>query len=154
MSSALVSIIIVPGIVALFLCVLFGYLYSQSRERYFRAWQVGWILYLLHYIAIGIYYGKFDAVWQLNWLAQLFTVGTVLCILASTDMVERHFTMGPSYVALVVVGAGWSLLDAWTARDPNADPAALHLGPVTIPHLSSALFAALVLFWCAYRFWR
>src|SRR5438477_8117147 len=154
MSSALVSIIIVPGVVALLLCLLFGYLYNQSRERYFRAWQIGWALYLLHYAAIGLYYTKFETLWQLNWLAQLLTIGTVLCVLASSEMVEKRFVLTWPYPLLALVGTGWSLADAWTARDPNGPPLPLHLGPLTIPHASSALFVALVLFWCGYRFWR
>src|SRR3954470_3980904 len=141
MSSALVSIIVVPGIVALFLCGLFTYLYSQSRESYFRAWQVGWILYLGHYLFIGLYYGKFTDAWQLNWAAQVFTAGTVLCILASTYMTERRASLGWMYGALALVAIGWSGWDAYSARGEGRAP------------VSSAVFVAVVLFWSAYRFW-
>src|SRR3954463_2198745 len=116
MSSALVSIIVVPGIVALFLCGLFTYLYSQSRESYFRAWQVGWILYLGHYVFIGLYYGKFTGTWELNWASQLLTAGTVLCILASTEMIERRAPLGWIYSALSLVAIAWTAWDAYTAR--------------------------------------
>src|SRR3954462_7138146 len=141
MSSALVSIIVVPGIIALFLCGLFTYLYSQSRESYFRAWQVGWILYLGHYLFIGLYYGKFTDAWQLNWAAQVFSAGTVLCILASTYMTERRASLGWMYGALVLVAIAWSGWDAYSARGEGRAP------------VSSAVFVAVVLFWSAYRFW-
>jgi len=31
------------------LCLLFSYLYQQSRQLYFRAWQIAWACYSIHY---------------------------------------------------------------------------------------------------------
>ena len=41
--------VILPGIVALLLFLVFTYLYEQSRQPYFRAWQLGWAAYSLHF---------------------------------------------------------------------------------------------------------
>ena len=35
---------------AVLLCLLFTYLYQQSRQAYFRAWQVAWACYSIHYV--------------------------------------------------------------------------------------------------------
>ena len=49
MDSLAISVVVVPGLVALLLFLLFTYLYEQSRHQYFRAWQLGWAAYTLHY---------------------------------------------------------------------------------------------------------
>ena len=49
MNSFALSMVIVPGVVALLLVLLFTYLYEQSRQQYFRAWQLAWAFYTLHY---------------------------------------------------------------------------------------------------------
>ena len=42
MNSLATNTVILPGIVALLLFLVFTYLYEQSRQPYFRAWQLGW----------------------------------------------------------------------------------------------------------------
>ena len=49
MNSISTSIVIIPGVVAPLLCLLFSYLYQQSRQVYFRAWQIAWACYSIHY---------------------------------------------------------------------------------------------------------
>src|SRR5437867_5730641 len=49
MTSVATSMVIVPGVVALMLFLVFTYLYEQSRQEYFRAWQLSWAAYTLHY---------------------------------------------------------------------------------------------------------
>ena len=49
MNSITTSIVIIPGVVALLLSLLFSYLYQQSRQMYFLAWQVAWACYSIHY---------------------------------------------------------------------------------------------------------
>ena len=48
MNSVAVSTLIGPGAVALLFCLVFAYLYGQSRQPYFRAWQLAWAAYALH----------------------------------------------------------------------------------------------------------
>ena len=40
----------IPGVVSVLLFLLFTYLYEQSRQAYFRAWQLAWAGYSLHYV--------------------------------------------------------------------------------------------------------
>ena len=47
MNSLTVSVVLVPGIVALLLFLVFSYLYQQTRQEYFRSWQLGWAAYTL-----------------------------------------------------------------------------------------------------------
>src|SRR5258706_10742952 len=54
-STFITSIIIVPGISAALLLVLFPYLYRQSRKVYFRIWQVAWGCSVLSYFFQGVY---------------------------------------------------------------------------------------------------
>ena len=48
MKELLAGIVMVPGVVAGLLYAVFAYLYHQSREAYFRAWQIGWGAYCLY----------------------------------------------------------------------------------------------------------
>ncbi len=59
MNSIAIGVVIVPGVVALLLFLVFTYLYEQSRQAYFRAWQLGWAAYTLHFAldAWGIFRG-------------------------------------------------------------------------------------------------
>lgn len=49
MDSLIISMAIVPGVVAFLLLLVFTYLHEQSRQPYFRAWQIGWGAFTLHY---------------------------------------------------------------------------------------------------------
>ena len=49
MNNVATSMVIIPGVVALLLFLVFTYLYEQSRQQYFRAWQLGWGAYTLHF---------------------------------------------------------------------------------------------------------
>jgi len=50
MNSIVISTVILPGVVALLLFAVFTYLYKQSRQPYFRAWQMAWAAYTLHFL--------------------------------------------------------------------------------------------------------
>ena len=55
-TTLLISILLVPGVIALLLVGVFSYLYQQSRKAYFRAWQMGWAAYVVSYILLGVHY--------------------------------------------------------------------------------------------------
>lgn len=87
MTSIFVGIVVVPGITALVLMLVFTYLYQQSREGYFRAWQAAWAAYTLYYVAIGtLIFGHGGA--PVYFAAKTFQLLTVLVILASTRLVD------------------------------------------------------------------
>src|SRR5260370_1695020 len=50
MNSIVISTVILPGVVALLLFLVFTYLYEQSRQPYFRAWQLALAPYTLHFL--------------------------------------------------------------------------------------------------------
>src|SRR4051812_27621177 len=87
MDSVFVGIIVVPGITALLLLLIFSYLYQQSRESYFRAWQIGWASLTLYYAAVcATLLGYGNAITFSS--AKVLQLFTVLTILASTQLTE------------------------------------------------------------------
>lgn len=42
MNSVTISMVVVPAVVAFLLFLVFTFLYEQTRQDYFRAWQLGW----------------------------------------------------------------------------------------------------------------
>ena len=50
MNSVVITTVLVPGFVSVLLFLVFTYLHEQSRQAYFRAWQLAWAAYSLHYI--------------------------------------------------------------------------------------------------------
>ena len=49
MHSVATGLVLIPGAVALLVLLVFTYLYEQNRHSYFRAWQLAWAAYTLHY---------------------------------------------------------------------------------------------------------
>ncbi len=88
--NGLGGIATIPGAVALLLFFVFTYLYSQSRASYFRAWQVGWAAYSLHYLL---------DVWMLLrrpsvagfLVSQLLLFGVAFCVFVSTRLMRKDF---------------------------------------------------------------
>ena len=102
MNSVIASMLIVPGVVALLLFLVFTYLYEQSRQSYFRAWQLGWAAYTLHYAldAWGLYRGPSATVFSLGLLLMIFMA---LCIFISTRLMRQAFRLRWFDIALTVV---------------------------------------------------
>ena len=88
MNSVTISLLVVPAVVALLLFLVFTYLYEQTRQDYFRAWQLGWGAYTLHYVLDA--WSAFrnpSAVMAL--LASLLLVAMALCIFISTRLMRE-----------------------------------------------------------------
>jgi diguanylate cyclase (GGDEF)-like protein len=87
MNSFAISQIALPAVVPLLLFLVFTYLHEQSRQPYFRAWQLGWAAYTLQ---SGV--GAWSKAWGstvLELTASLLLVGMALCILVSTRLTRR-----------------------------------------------------------------
>jgi diguanylate cyclase (GGDEF)-like protein len=119
MNSIAIGVVILPGIVALLLFLVFTYLYEQSRQSYFRAWQLGWAAYTLHFAidAWGVFRG-YTALISL--VTSLLLVAMALCIFVSTRLMQRmtgsqtreKFRLRWYEILLVIAGAGlafWNL---------------------------------------------
>jgi diguanylate cyclase (GGDEF)-like protein len=103
MSSVANDIVLIPGIVALLLALLFTYLYQQSRQAYFRAWQVAWVCYTIHYglDALRFYYPPAHAAY---FFSSLFSAALVVCIFISTRLMRAPLRWRWYDGALILAG--------------------------------------------------
>jgi diguanylate cyclase (GGDEF)-like protein len=104
MDSIFVGIVVVPGITALVLLLVFTYLHQQSRETYFRAWQVAWACYALYYVVIGYLLTDHGGA-GLYLVSKVLQFLTVFVILASTRLIDGEpFTF--KWYDTALMGAG------------------------------------------------
>src|SRR5579884_3342564 len=91
MNSILVSTAILPGLVACLLFLLFSYLHEQSRQPYFRAWQLAWAAYTLHFLlnALATVSGPHKII---LFFSSVLLIGMTLAILISTRLTRRLTT--------------------------------------------------------------
>ncbi len=150
MERILAGIVIVPGVVALLLFLVFTYLYQQSRQAYFRAWQIGWGAYCAYYGLVAMdYYAARPSV-VVYFLSDLLLVTMAMAILISTRLMEQKFRLLRSDYALAagLVGiALWGVISRYSEGVFRLD-----LEPQ--PHLRLEVGIAAVLLFCALRFYR
>jgi diguanylate cyclase (GGDEF)-like protein len=149
MDSIIIGVIVVPGITAFLLLMIFTYLFQQSREAYFRAWQLGWASWTLYYVAAGfLFSGRGDL--ALYTTAKLLQVFAVLAILISTRLTDgEHFKPAWYDWACGGVGLGfigYKIYHHWQNGhlDLNHQDG----------HLEIEVFLAAVLIAAAIRFYR
>jgi diguanylate cyclase (GGDEF)-like protein len=141
MNSVVITTVLIPGFVSVLLFLVFTYLHEQSRQPYFRAWQLAWAAYSLHYVL-----DTFPSSSLAFFISQLFLVTMALCIFVSTRLMR-----GPSQFRWydAAVGAGGVILALLTLRGhiingiflPEAEPAVrLGIGLAAILLYSSAVF--------------
>ena len=143
MNSLATSIVIIPGVVALLLCLLFTYLYQQSRQPYFRAWQIAWACYSIHYAldAFRYYYPPANAAF---FLSSLFSVAMAMCIFVSTRLTRVQFRLRWYDGALAFVGFAACCLDLRNHLEPLALRGTLSL---------ETIFMTAVLLYCSAAFY-
>src|SRR5271166_2004613 len=103
MNSIATSIVIIPGVVALLLYMLFTYLHQQSRQAYFRAWQIAWACYSIHYALDAFRFYRPPAPGA-YFFSSLFSVAMAICIFASTRLMRESFRFRWYDWALVLAG--------------------------------------------------
>src|ERR1700757_3466084 len=141
MNSVVITTVLIPGFVSVLLFLVFTYLHEQSRQPYFRAWQLAWAAYSLHYVL-----DTFPSSSLAFFISQLFLVGMALCVFISTRLMR-----GPSQFRWydAAVGALGVILALLTLRGhivngifrPDAQPAIrLGLGLAAILLYCSAVF--------------
>src|ERR1700747_3681093 len=141
MNSVVITTAVVPGFVSVLLFLVFTYLHEQSRQPYFRAWQLAWAAYSLHYVL-----DTFPSSSVAFFISQLFLVAMALCIFVSTRLMR-----GPSQFRWydAAVGAGGGILALLTLHGhiiyrlfrPDVQPAIqLGIGLAAILLYSSAIF--------------
>src|ERR1700677_4871554 len=110
MDSISTSIVIIPGVVALLLCLLFGYLYQQSRQVYFRVWQIAWACYSIHYALDALRYYRPPAT-AAFFASSLFLVAMAVSIFVSTRLTSTTFHFRWFDWALALSGVVFACVD-------------------------------------------
>ena len=143
------SLAISGGIVALLLFLLFTYLYEQSRQPYFRAWQLAWACYTLHYLidAWDAYQGFSSLI---SFAGSLLLIAMTLCIFVSTRLMRERYSLHWEEVALGLAGLA---LAWWNLRVRLASGAYASGAPQT-PHLPLDIGMGVVLLYCSFYFYR
>src|SRR5919109_489200 len=149
MNSVATSLVFIPGLVALVLFLVFTYLYEQSRQAYFRAWQIGWGAYCLHYaIDAWTYYRGPSGVAFL--LGSLLMVVMAVSILISTRLMKERFRL--RWYDIAVAGAG--TLSAFWGLWRHTVHGAFRSDVPVAPHLSLEVSLAVILLYSSFQFYR
>ena len=149
MNSVTISMVVVPAVVALLLFLVFTYLYEQTRQDYFRAWQLGWGAYTLHYVLDAWSVFRYpSAVTSL--LASLLLAAMALCIFISTRLMRERFRLRWYDVLVGAVGAGLSF---WNLKQ-HLVGGVFHPELLSPPRFRLEVGVALVLLYCSFYFYR
>src|ERR1700722_20081444 len=149
MNSVTISMVVVPAVVALLLFLVFTYLYEQTRQDYFRAWQLGWGAYTLHYV-LDAWSAFRNPSAVISLLASLLLAAMALCIFISTRLMRERFRLRWYDVAVGGAGAALSVLNLKQHM----------VGGVFHPELLSPsrfrleVGVVLVLLYCSFYFYR
>src|ERR1700732_215804 len=149
MNSVAMTMVVVPGVVALLLFLVFTYLYEQSRQDYFRAWQLGWAAYALHY-ALGAWSTFRQPSAVVSLCSSLLLVAMALCIFISTRLMRERFRLRWYDV---VVGLAGAALSYWNL---HAHMVGGVFRPEVLPNprFSLEVGLAIVLLYCSAYFYR
>ncbi len=143
MENELAAMTTIPGAIALLLFFVFTYLHSQSRVAYFRAWQLGWAAYSLHYM-LNTWLLLRPPSAPIFLLSQLSLVAMAVCIVVSTRLTRKdfHWSWEDGFVALAGIAlAVWTLLQH--TRGGVLDLLAPTRSPIEVGLAAVFLFASL-----------
>jgi diguanylate cyclase (GGDEF)-like protein len=139
----------IPGVIALLLFLLFTYLYEQGRQAYFRAWQVGWGAYCLHYaVDAWTFYRGPSALAFL--IASLLMVTMAMCIFVSTRLMREGFRLRWYDIA---VGSAVTGLAIWNLA-AHLDRGVFSLEPALPSRFSLEAGLAMILGYASFEFYR
>jgi len=147
MNSLAANMVILPGIVALLLFLVFTYLYEQSRQPYFRAWQLGWGAYSLHF-GLDAWNFRQPSAW-VYLASSLLIVVMALCLFVSTRLMRERFRLRWYDVALAASGVG---LTIWSLRT-HIVKGVFRDDLETLPHVRLEIGIAALLLYCSMRFY-
>ena len=99
MNNVVIPTAVIPGFVSLLLFFVFTYLHEQSRQAYFRAWQLAWAFYCLHYVLDALHSSPYAF-----FLGELFLVAMALCIFISTRLMRASYRFLWYDAAVAAVG--------------------------------------------------
>jgi diguanylate cyclase (GGDEF)-like protein len=110
MNSVATGLVLIPGVVAGLVFLVFTYLYEQSRQNYFRAWQLAWAAYTLHYALEALAHFRGPSA-SLFFLSSLLLVAMAVCIFVSTRLIRGPFQLKWYDAALTLSGIGLAYLN-------------------------------------------
>jgi diguanylate cyclase (GGDEF)-like protein len=148
MNSLAVSPVIIPVVVALLLFLLFTYLYEQSRQQYFRAWQLAWGFYTLRF-GLDAWETMIQPSLLIAFLGSLLLVAMTLCIFVSTRLMREKFHVRWYEVAIGVSGI---VLAVWNLQIQSAGVA--HAAAAPPSHLPLEIGMGIVLLYSSFYFYR
>jgi diguanylate cyclase (GGDEF)-like protein len=150
MNSVATGLVLIPGVVALLVLLVFTYLYEQNRHSYFRAWQLAWAAYTLHYglKAVEHFYRPSPL---LFFLSSLLLVGMAICIFVSTRLMKEPFQLKWYDIALTVAGV---LLASISLRAHIASGVFSENATPPPVYLQLEIGLAVMLFYCSFHFYR
>ena len=150
MYSLATGLVLIPGAVALLVFLVFTYLHEQNRHSYFRAWQLAWAAYTLHYaVKAGEYFRGPSAL--LFSLSSLLLLGMAVCIFVSTRLMKEPFQLKWYDVALVVAGT----LLAYVSLRAQMAGGIFGEKPTPVPiYLRLEVGLAATLLYCSFHFYR
>lgn len=142
MNSVVISTVVIPGFVSVLLFLVFTYLHEQSRQSYFRAWQLAWAFYSVHYVL-----DTFPSSSVAFFVSELFLVAMALCIFVSTRLMR-----GPSSFRWydAAVGAAGVVLAGLTLKGHIVNGV---FRPDVQPTIRLGLGLAVILLYCSAVFY-
>src|SRR6202051_305252 len=150
MNSVATGLVLIPGAVALLVFLVFTYLYEQNRHTYFRAWQLAWAAYTLHYALKAVEYFQGPSA-LLSLLSSLLLVAMAICIFVSTRLMKEPFQLKWYDVALTVTG----ILLAYVSLRAHMASGVFHEKAIAPPiYLQLEIGLAAMLLYCSFHFYR
>lgn len=145
----MISAVFIPATVSLLLFLVFTYLYEQSQQPYFRAWQIAWTVYTLHYF-FGGWNAYFSSSAVAAFIGSVLLGTTAICLVVSTRLLRQKFSVRWFDIALFACAVG---LAFWNVRRQSVG-GSLRIDPNGNPHFLVDWFVAALLIYCAISFYR
>jgi diguanylate cyclase (GGDEF)-like protein len=151
MNAIWVGAIFIPGVVSLLLLFVFIYLYSQSRENYFRAWELGWGAYCLHFALLGwnVFAAPNAAAY---FVAKVSYLALPLAVLISTRLIRKESGLRWYDLALAFTGVIWAFAEV--RAEILGLTSMLQLGRLHLPRVHIEVLFAGIFVASAVRFYR
>ncbi len=148
MNHVTTGLVIIPGAVALLVFLVFTYLYEQNRQAYFRAWQLAWAAYTLHYAIEALEYFQ-GASALLFFISNLLLVAMTVSIFLSTRLMKESYEPKWYDTALAVGGIVLTYVNLRTHMASG-----VFTEKATLPVYRLEVGMAAVMLYCSFHFYR